>query len=68
MTGPRRGAVIAATWLIGVGVVFLVREAMDWSWNEAWPSFVILAAVAGFVGLAVPERPARRRGSWACGA
>jgi len=62
MTGPRRGAVIAATWLIGVGIVFLVREAMDWSWNEAWPSFVILAAVAGFVGLAVPEHRARRRG------
>jgi hypothetical protein len=62
MTGPRRGAVIAATWLIGVGVVFLVREAMSWTWNEAWPSFVILAAVAWFVGLAMPERPGRSRG------
>jgi hypothetical protein len=45
----RRGSVIGATWLIGLGVVFLVRQAMDWSWGEAWPLFLILAGVAGGV-------------------
>lgn len=49
MTGSRRGAITAATWLIGLGVVFLIREANHWTWNEAWPLFVILVGVASFV-------------------
>lgn len=49
MNGSRRGSVNAATWLIGLGVVFLVQSAAGWSWSEAWPLFVILVGVAGFV-------------------
>jgi len=30
MTGSRRGSVTAATWLIGLGVVFLVQSAAGW--------------------------------------
>lgn len=49
MTGARSGSVIAATWLIGLGVVFLIREAFSLSWGQAWPLFVILVGVASFV-------------------
>ncbi len=49
MTASRRGAVTGATWLIGLGVVFLLREAMGWTWGEAWPLFVILVGVATFI-------------------
>ena len=68
MNAPRRGPIIAATWLIGLGVVFLVRQAMDWTWNEAWPLFVILGGVGGFVGALLRDRrPGRGRliGLWA---
>ena len=44
-----RGSLVAATWLIGLGVVFLVREAMGWSWGEAWPLFVILVGIGAGV-------------------
>jgi hypothetical protein len=30
-----RGSLIAATWLIGLGVVFLARQALDLDWGEA---------------------------------
>jgi hypothetical protein len=49
----RRGSLVAATWLIGLGVVFLVREAMDWSWGEAWPLFVILVGIGAGVSAVV---------------
>jgi len=49
MTDSRRGALTGATWLIGLGVVFLIREAMGWTWGEAWPLFVILVGVASFI-------------------
>lgn len=49
----RRGSLVAATWLIGLGAVFLVREAMDWSWGEAWPLFVILAGIGAGVSAVV---------------
>jgi hypothetical protein len=58
----RRGSLIAATWLIGLGTVFLIREAANWSWGEAWPLFVILSGVAGGVSVAVSWR---RGGIWA---
>ena len=51
-----RGALIAGMWLIGLGVVFLVREAADLSWSEAWPLFVILAGVASLVSTIVRGR------------
>jgi hypothetical protein len=53
MTPARRGSLIAATWLIGLGVVFLAREAAGLSWAEAWPMFVILAGLAAVVSTVV---------------
>jgi hypothetical protein len=53
MTSARRGSIVAATWLIGLGLVFLVREVGDLSWAQAWPLFVILAGVASFVSRAI---------------
>ena len=63
MRGPRRGSFIAATWLIGLGIVFLVRQAVDLPWSQAWPMFVILAGVAGIVSTAVAWP--RGGGPWA---
>jgi LiaI-LiaF-like transmembrane region len=53
MTRARRGPFIAATWLIGLGVVFLVRQSLDIPWNEAWPLFIILVGVVGLVTTAL---------------
>jgi hypothetical protein len=53
MNPARRGSLVAATWLIGLGVVFLVREASGLSWAEAWPMFVILGGVGALVSTAV---------------
>src|SRR5512147_949851 len=53
MTRSRRGSLVAATWLIGLGLVFLIQQAADLSWTEAWPLFVILAGVGSFVSTAV---------------
>lgn len=49
MSRSRRGSITAATWLIGLGVVFLVQSAAGWSWGTAWPLFLILIGVAGIV-------------------
>jgi len=57
VTATRRGSIVGATWLIGLGIVFLVRQAMDWTWGEAWPLFVILAGVASFISTLVTWRP-----------
>jgi Cell wall-active antibiotics response 4TMS YvqF len=57
VTRSRRGTLIGATWLIGLGLVFLVREAYGWSWNEAWPLFVILVGVATFISTLLDRRP-----------
>jgi hypothetical protein len=48
-----RGALIGATWLIGLGVVFLLQQSMDWSWGQAWPLFVILIGVSSAVSTLV---------------
>lgn len=53
MTQSRRGSLVAATWLIGLGLVFLIQQAADWSWSEAWPMFVILGGAGGLVSTAV---------------
>jgi hypothetical protein len=53
MRSDRSGALIAGTWLIGLGIVFLVRQAADLEWREAWPLFVILVGVASVVSTAV---------------
>lgn len=57
MSRANRGPLIGGTWLIGLGVVFLVRQAMDLSWTEAWPLFVILVGVATFVTTIIEWRP-----------
>lgn len=57
MNGARRGSLTAATWLIGLGIVFLVREATDLGWGQAWPMFIILVGVAGVVTTALSWRP-----------
>ena len=54
-----RGALVGGTWLIGLGAVFLIRQAMDLSWTEAWPLFVILVGVATFITTVID-----RRGGW----
>ena len=54
-----RGALVGGMWLIGIGAVFLIRQAMDLSWTEAWPSFVILVGVATFITTLL-----ERRGGW----
>ncbi len=63
MTGSRRGSFIAATWLIGLGVVFLIRQGFDVSWGVAWPLFVILAGIGSLVSTAASPRT--RPGLWA---
>jgi Domain of unknown function (DUF5668) len=54
---PARGSLIAGTWLIGIGVVFLVRQVFDLQWSEAWPLFVILVGVASLVQTALSWQP-----------
>ena len=56
MTSARRGSLIAATWLIGLGVVFLVQRAVDLPWSQAWPLFVILVGVASLVSTIIDRR------------
>jgi hypothetical protein len=47
----RSGGVVAATWIIGLGLVFLLQRALDLTWGEAWPMFVILAGAGSLVGV-----------------
>lgn len=56
--------VTGAMWLIGLGVVFLVREAMGLEWGETWPLFIVLAGVGTGVG-ALMAMAGRRIGLWA---
>lgn len=57
------GSVIAATWLIGLGLVFLVREALGLDWGEGWPMFIILVGAAGIVSRLL-GRPGGVVGVW----
>jgi hypothetical protein len=53
----RGGPLVAGTWLVGLGLVFLVRDWAGWSWGEAWPLFVILVGIGSLVSqLAGVER------------
>ena len=56
MSNARTGSMIGATWLIGLGIVFLVQRAADLPWSQAWPMFVILVGVAGFVSTVINRR------------
>jgi hypothetical protein len=53
MSATRSGSLIAATWLIGLGTVFLIRQALGLDWGEAWPLFIVLVGVSSFVSTAV---------------
>ena len=53
MTTARRGPIVAGIWLIGLGIVFIVRQAMGLDWSEAWPLFIVLVGVAGLVTTAL---------------
>lgn len=57
MNRSQRRPIVAATWLIGLGVVFLLQRSLGWTWGEAWPLFAILAGVAGFVSNLLHWRP-----------
>jgi hypothetical protein len=59
----QRGAFVGGIWLIGLGVVFLVQQAMELSWSQAWPLFVILAGVGTGAG-ALAGLFGRRRSAW----
>jgi len=59
VSGRNRGALIGGTWLIGLGIVFLVRQAMDLPWAEAWPLFVILVGVASLVTSIIDRQTGR---------
>lgn len=53
----RRGSLVAATWLIGLGAVFLIQQAADLGWSQGWPLFIILVGVASLVSALVSWRP-----------
>jgi len=56
VSNARTGSLIGATWLIGLGIVFLVQRAADLAWSQAWPMFLILVGVAGFVSAVIRRR------------
>ncbi len=45
MTAAQRGMAITGTWVVALGVVLLVQQALDVPWNEAWPLFLVMAGV-----------------------
>ena len=56
MNARQRGSAIAAVWLIGLGAVFLVRQATGLDWGQAWPLFVILLGVIGLITQLASDR------------
>jgi hypothetical protein len=55
---------VGGTWLIGLGIVFFVQQAMDLDWTQAWPLFLILVGVASLITTVIDRRPGRT-GPWA---
>jgi hypothetical protein len=54
----RSGSIVAAVWLIGIGLVFLIRDWMNLGWGDAWPLFVILVGIAAAVSTLIGRRAA----------
>jgi hypothetical protein len=52
------------TWLIALGMVFVIQQATRWSWDQAWPLWVIFVGVGG-AGSALYGRRRARFGIWA---
>jgi len=46
MSGSRRGAIVGGIWLIALGGVLLVQQALELPWSGAWPLFTRLAFTA----------------------
>lgn len=63
MSGSRRGAIVGGIWLIALGGVFLVQQALDIPWSEAWPLFIVMAGV-GIGASSVLALAGRRRSGW----
>jgi hypothetical protein len=60
-SGSRNGSIVAATWLIGLGLLFLVQQLGDLEWSRAWPLFVVLVGVgSGVSELVWMRRPGVR--------
>jgi hypothetical protein len=53
MTARRRGPFIAAAWLIGFGVVLLVKQSLGLGWDQAWPLVIVLVGVVGLLTRAI---------------
>lgn len=63
MSAAQRGGIVAGTWVIALGLVFLVQQALDVPWNEAWPLFLVMAGV-GLAGAALVGLAGRRVSAW----
>ena len=63
MSGSQRGAIVGGIWLIALGGVFLVQQALDLSWGEAWPLFIVMAGV-GIGASSVLTLSGRRANGW----
>jgi hypothetical protein len=53
VNASQRGMVTGGVWLIGLGFIFLVQQAMDLGWGQAWPLFLVLAGVGTATGSAM---------------
>ena len=55
MSPGQRGGIIGGVWLVLLGGVFLLQQAMDPGWAQAWPLFVVMAglgsAASALIGL-----------------
>lgn len=54
---------IAAVWIISLGMVFLVQQYFNWTWTQAWPLWVLFVGV-GTLGSAVFGRAQSAFGIW----
>jgi hypothetical protein len=45
VSSTRRGTIVGGTWLIGLGAILLVREALGLDWGQVWPLFIVLGGV-----------------------
>jgi hypothetical protein len=57
---------IIATWLISLGAVFLIKDAFGWSWQQAWPLWIIFVGVgsAGSALFSAFRSPLGMWGMW----
>jgi hypothetical protein len=63
MSAGQRGGIVAGTWVITLGLVWLVQQALDVPWNEAWPLFLVMSGI-GFAVSAIVGLAGRRVSVW----